>query len=99
MPRILLIEDDEQVRVLMEHVLIRDGYAVDATSTVAAARSLLSSWEYDLVLTDGALPDGSGLAVADEAERRDIPVMVLTGYAFRFPKRELARYDLLLKPV
>ena len=99
MPQILLVEDDDQVRVLMEHVLLSDQHQVDPAPTVAAARTLLERNCYDLVMTDGVLPDGSGVAVAGEAERRGIPAIVVTGYAFRFPKRELARYGLLLKPV
>src|SRR5438874_13076446 len=99
MPRILLVEDDADVRVLMEHVLIGDRYEVDPAPTIAAARTLIGRKRYDLVLADGVLPDGSGIEIADEAERRGIPTIIVTAYAFRFPKRELARYGLLLKPV
>ena len=99
MPRILLVEDDADVRVLMEHVLISDRYDVDPAPTIAAARTLIGRKRYDLVLADGVLPDGSGIAIAEEAHRRGIPAIIVTAYAFRFPKRELARYALLLKPV
>jgi len=83
------VEDDPDVRVLMEHVLIGDSYSVDPVSTVAAGRALLGRERYDLVLADGVLPDGGGLAVADDAERRGIPAIVVTGYAFSFPKGAL----------
>ena len=99
MPRILLVEDDADVRVLMEHVLISDRYDVDPAPTIAAARTLIGRKRYDLVLADGVLPDGSGIQIAEEAERRGIPAIIVTAYAFRFPKRDLARYALLLKPV
>jgi DNA-binding response OmpR family regulator len=99
MPRILFVEDTDQVRVLMEHVLLSDQHQVDPAATVEAARTLVKRNRYDLVLTDGVLPDGSGVAVAGEADRRGIPAIVVTAYAFRFPKRDLARYGLLLKPV
>jgi DNA-binding response OmpR family regulator len=97
--RILLVEDDADVRSLMEHVLRDGGYQVDPTPTAAGARVLLAAGGYDLVLADGVLPDGSGIHIAEEAERQGIPTTVVTAYAFRFPKRELARYGLLLKPV
>jgi DNA-binding response OmpR family regulator len=97
--RILLVEDDADVRVLMEHVLIGDGYQVDPVSTVGAARTLLGRTRYDLVLADAVLPDGSGIEVAGEAEARGLPVIVVTAYAFRLPKRDMARYELLLKPL
>jgi len=97
--RILLVEDDHGVRMLMEHVLSGDGYTVDPVSTIDAARMLLRNQAYDLALVDGVLPDGSGIAVAEEAQSLGIPAIVVTAYAFRFPKRDLARYALLLKPV
>lgn len=97
--RILLVEDDADVRVLMEHVLIGDGYQVDPVTTVSAARSLLDHGRYDLVLADAMLPDGSGIEVAGDAEARGLPVIVVTAYAFRLPKLDIARYELLLKPL
>jgi DNA-binding response OmpR family regulator len=99
MPRILLVEDDRDVRVLVEHVLIREGYHVDPAVTLAAARTLLADREYQLVLADAALPDGTGFPIADEAERRGIPVIIMTAYAFRYAKEALARFEILLKPV
>src|SRR4051812_32691189 len=92
MPRILLVEDDGGVRVLMEHVLIGGGYEVDPAATIEAARTLIGRKRYDLVLADGVLPDGSGLVIAEEAERRGIRAIIVTAYAFRFPKQDLARY-------
>lgn len=99
MPRILLVEDDADVRVLMEHVLIGERYEVDPTATVAAALTLIGRRRYDLVLADGVLPDGSGIEVATEAQRRGISAIIVTAYAFLLPKHELARFGLLLKPV
>jgi len=52
-----------------------------------------------LVLADGILPDGSGIEIAKEAKRRGIPAIIVTAYAFRLPKDELAGFELLLKPV
>ena len=54
---------------------------------------------YNLLLTDMALPDGSGMQVAEEAQRRGTPVIILTAYAFRYATGDLARFDVLLKPV
>jgi CheY-like chemotaxis protein len=99
MPRILLLEDDVDVRVLMEHVLIGDRHQVDPVGTVAAAQTLLMRNHYDLVLADGVLPDGTGMELAHEAMRRGTPAIIITSYAFRWPKQDLARFELLLKPV
>ena len=59
MSRILLVEDDHSVRVLLEHVLIDAGYEVDSTATAAEARSLLDSVSYELLLADGRFPAGA----------------------------------------
>ena len=99
MPRILLVEDDRDVRMLMEHVLIVAHYDVDPAATIAAARTLIWRKDYDLVLADGVLPDGSGIEIADEAQQRGIPAIIITAYAFRLPAAEIARFELLLKPV
>ena len=65
---ILLVEDDEQVRFIIDEYLRDSGYQVDAADTVAAACSLLAdSRSYNLVITDGRLPDGNGLMIAQRA--------------------------------
>ena len=98
MPRILLVEDDKDVRLLVEHVLILERYEVDAAATLEAARRLLTRNHFDLLLTDAALPDGTGVELARQAEERGIPVIVMTAYAFRFGD-EILRFQMLLKPV
>lgn len=101
MARILWVEDDFDVRSIVEEVMLDEGYAIDAAATVAEGEALLSSGEYDLLLTDGRLPDGIGLELVDQAAERGIPGLIITGYAFIL--RELAtdptRYDVLLKPL
>ena len=98
MTRILLIEDDEDVRVLVEDSLLDEGHEVDAIDTVAGALSRLEAQSYDLVLTDGRLPDGTGLTIADQATRKGLKVLIFTGYANQFPPEELARYTVVTKP-
>jgi DNA-binding NtrC family response regulator len=97
MPRLLLIEDDEEVGPLLEHVLIADGYEVDRDYATAGAYRHLESHSYDLVITDARLPDGTGMAVADRAIEKGAKALVITGYAALYP--ELARYEYLLKPI
>jgi DNA-binding NtrC family response regulator len=97
MSRILLVEDEYNVRVLLEHVLLDAGYEVDSAATVAEAKSLLDSVRYDLLLADGRLPDGTGMTLADQAEESGIKALIITGYAFQLA--ELGRYEFLMKPV
>jgi DNA-binding NtrC family response regulator len=97
--RILLVEDDWDVRMLLEHVLRDAGYEVDSADCVAAARAQLGSHDYELVLADGILGDGSGIAIADAAVSRGFKTLIITGYMLRMGKEELARHEFLMKPV
>jgi DNA-binding response OmpR family regulator len=99
MPRILVVDDDEGVRNLLEDVLGIANHEVDAAATVKAALALCEHNSYNLVLADLMLPDGSGIRVAEEAQRRGTPTIILTAYGHRFRKADLARFGLLLKPV
>ena len=97
MTRILLVEDDEEVGPLLEHVLIENRYAVDRTSAVADACSRLESHSYDLVIAAARVTDGTGITVADRAVEKGVKALIITGYAFLYS--QLPRYDFLLKPV
>ena len=99
MTRILLVEDDHNVRVLLEHVLIDGGYEVDSTTTVAEAKSLLDSVGYELLLADGRLPDGTGMVLAEYAQASGVKTLIITGYAFQLASQDLGRYEFLMKPV
>jgi DNA-binding response OmpR family regulator len=66
--RILLVEDDGDVRPLLEHIILGDRYHVTATETVVNAVFLLKSQPFDLVVTGINLTDGSGLKVAEKVK-------------------------------
>jgi two-component system response regulator HydG len=95
----LLIEDDPNVSMLMEHVLLHENYDVETSATAERAKALLDCGDYDLVVADGRLPDGTGMMLADQAQERGIPSLIVTGYAFELMKEGLGRFDFLLKPV
>lgn len=99
MKRILLVEDDPDVRPILELVLRGDGYHVDAVASVAAAKALLDAEPYDLVITDGRLPDGHGIEIADKAAGMGMRRIVLTGYLFQSSPTNLERHDHLMKPI
>src|SRR5882762_1438120 len=99
MPRILLIEDDANVRMVMEHALIDGGYDVDTARTVMIGHELFASHLYDLVVADARMPDGSGIELAEKAREIGVPVLIITGYAFNLPRDDLDRFEFLLKPV
>jgi putative two-component system response regulator len=83
--RILVVDDDEQFRRLLDRLLTSSGYVVEQLSTGEAALDRVRSGEADLVLLDLKLPDQSGLEVlesirADPATRL-LPVVMVTGQA------------------
>jgi len=97
--RILLVEDEPDLLLLLEHTLHAAGHEVNSVTTLAAALALLRRHSYDLVLADGQLADGTGMMVADAATPRGAKALIMTGYAFTLPREELTRYPYLLKPV
>jgi two-component system, cell cycle response regulator DivK len=85
MPRILLIEDNEANREMLERRLRRQGY--DVESVEDAEEGLMAAWERrpDLILMDIGLPGMSGWDAArhlkEQAETRPIPIIALTAHA------------------
>ena len=99
MARILLVDDDPDVRPLLEHILLSEGHEVTTAESVKVGASLLGRQPFDLLLTDVNLPDASGLALADTAKAANVKVLVLTGHGLRLPPGSLQGYNYLLKPI
>jgi DNA-binding NtrC family response regulator len=102
--RVLIIEDDEQVRQFLTECLSRAGYDVKAAATGRAALAMLETTMFDAALLDIHLPDMLGIEVLEFAKRRDpdMDVVIMTG----FPEVEtavqalrLGAYDYLIKPL
>jgi two-component system response regulator PilR (NtrC family) len=81
-PRILVVDDEADLRELLEITLLKMGLDVDSAATVREARGLLGKQAYALVLTDMRLPDGTGLELVRDiaASYRNTPVAVITAY-------------------
>jgi DNA-binding response OmpR family regulator len=78
--RVLVVEDEHRLAERLARGLREEGFAVDVTPSVALARELASSADYDLALLDLKLPDGSGLDLLAEWRRDgiEVPILVLT---------------------
>ena len=103
MKRILLIEDRETTRVMVEETLRRRGYDVCAAGTVAEGRALLANESVDLLLTDLQLPDGTGLELLARALERDslLPVIVMSAFGtiqIAVDAMKSGAYDFVTKP-
>lgn len=96
---ILLVEDEQDVRILMHNVLLAAGYHVDSVGTMGAGLACVEARRYDLILTDDRLPDGRGIRIADRAGKLGMDAIVITGYGASITKDEVERHDVLLKPV
>ena|ERR1044071_996147 len=96
---ILIVEDEADTRQVLTHVLVAEGYSVDAVGTVAEAWHRLDQRPYTLVIVDWRLPDGDGLVIADAAAGRGAATFVMSGYLFRMPGGTADRHETLMKPL
>ena len=82
--RVLLVDDDADIRDLLAVVLEQDGCAITQAGDVATALRLLRAGGFKLLITDYELPDGSGGQLLGQAARerllQDCAVLVVTGY-------------------
>lgn len=83
MARILLAEDDDQMRAFLGRGLRRAGHAVDAVGDGDAALARSRNSDYDLLLADVVMPglDGIELARRVAARQPGIRIMFITGFA------------------
>ncbi|UGQ45662.1 sigma-54-dependent transcriptional regulator [Massilia endophytica] len=81
-PRVLVVDDEADLRELLEITLLKMGLDVDSAATLQEARGLFAAGDYQLVLTDMRLPDGLGLELVREvsASGRNTPIAVVTAF-------------------
>jgi signal transduction histidine kinase len=101
--RLLVVDDEESLRITTAAILEKEGYVVDVASSGDEAIALLLKLEYDLVLTDLHMEGGDGLSVLSQI-RRQAPLtisVVLTGFASvesAIAALQEGAYDYLVKP-
>ncbi len=103
-PRILVIDDEADLRELLEITLLKMGLDVDSAETLTQARTFLAQRDYALVLTDMRLPDGLGIELVHEitASARPIPIAVITAFGSAdnaVTALKAGAFDYLSKPV
>ncbi|MBS0307724.1 MAG: sigma-54-dependent Fis family transcriptional regulator [Proteobacteria bacterium] len=103
-PRILVVDDEADLRELVEITLVRMGLDVDTAGSLETARAFLGDRDYALVLTDMRLPDGMGIELVREvsADTRNMPIAVITAFGSAdnaVVALKAGAFDYLSKPV
>jgi DNA-binding response OmpR family regulator len=78
--RLLLIEDDEQIRNTLENRLSRESYAVDTAQDGDKGSYMARTNIYDLIILDNVLPKKSGLEVCEEVRKagKKMPIIIIS---------------------
>ncbi|MEZ5829587.1 MAG: response regulator transcription factor [Dongiaceae bacterium] len=101
--RVLLVEDTEDVAEAIVANFSRSGHAIDRVTGCAAARDAVAVQEYDLVILDINLPDGSGIDFLRglRGARNATPILVVTArldVEDRIDALDIGADDYLMKP-
>jgi DNA-binding response OmpR family regulator len=76
-PRILVVEDDENLRIALADNLEERGYRVTTTMGAKAALNATQEGTFDLIVLDVMLPDGDGYTLCRELRTRNVPSRIL----------------------
>ncbi len=81
MATILLVDDEESVRVMVSEVIRQCGHRVVTASSVAEAKTIFTSQAIDLVVTDLVMPEQSGIDLILEFRqiKADVKVLAISG--------------------
>jgi two-component system phosphate regulon response regulator OmpR len=101
-PHLLIVDDDERIRGLLQKFLIRNGFLVSSARDAAHARRILSGLEFDLIVMDVMMPGEDGVSLTRSIrETSNTPVMLLTAKGEtedRIAGLEAGADDYLAKP-
>ena len=102
--RILVVDDELQVRSLIGIILERQGYEVHRAGSGHEAYGILQQSAFDLLLTDIVMPDGNGIGLLDHirAQQPHVPVVMVTAVhdiSVGIDAMRRGAFDYLLKPL
>jgi two-component system, cell cycle sensor histidine kinase and response regulator CckA len=82
-PRVLVVDDDDAVRIFVKRILDEDGYVVDASATGPDALTRIQGQEYDLIVADVCMPEMTGPQLVARMRHRGsrAKVLYVTGFA------------------
>ncbi|HEX4301366.1 MAG TPA: response regulator [Rhizomicrobium sp.] len=101
-PHLLVVDDDERLRALLQRYLTSNGYRVTAAADAADARALMKSLAFDLLVLDVMMPGESGFDLTKSVRANSqVPILMLTAKGDaedRIQGLELGADDYLPKP-
>ena len=79
-PHLLVVDDDERIRSLLQQFLIQSDYLVSTAEDAEQARTLLSAIEFDLIILDVMMPGQDGISFSSELRnlQNNTPILLLT---------------------
>ncbi|MDO6730136.1 response regulator transcription factor [Marinovum sp. 2_MG-2023] len=99
---LLIVDDDERIRVLLQKFLIRNGFLVSAARDAAHARRVLTGLDFDLIVLDVMMPGEDGISLTrDLRQTSTTPILLLTAKGEtedRIAGLEAGADDYLVKP-
>ena len=103
MSRILIVDDEPNMRKILASNLVQDKHTVTEAAGVTEATACLSANQYDAVITDQKMPDGQGLDVLSRAREMDpsLAVVFLTAFAtveLAVESMRQGAFDFITKP-
>ena len=104
MEKILIIDDDKWIRMMLKEILLKEGYKVVEAEDGEIGLELVRNEHPDLVITDFQMPGIDGLGVLSEIRKLKInlPVIILTGFGdvvLTIKSIQLGAFDYLEKPI
>ena len=81
--RILLVDDDPELREAMQELLLREGYLIELSSSGKDALLRFRSSPFDLVITDMVMPEVGGIDLLKSIKevKEEVPVLLITGHS------------------
>lgn len=100
--KILVLEDEKAISVTIEHALEKENYVVHCATTIAQANELIINHDFDLLILDIGLPDGSGLDLCKKVRKKsNVFIFFLTARSEEIDRvlgLELGADDYITKP-
>ncbi len=98
MAHVLVVEDDVDVLELIGQILEEAGHQAECHRTQGEAMRALRARRYDVLLADVCLPDGKAYGLLDDAARRGVKVVLMTGDIDELSNLSAGRRTYLVKP-